>query len=378
MENLAHLAFKSENTFGRALPPELDRDSSLYDWMNPFGIDTIKIKYSKALRRLSGKTQVISRNLILDANSSSPIIGQVNKHIRDRLFHSLEVSALVEQIGRRLELNVPLLSASGLGHDLGHVIFGHLGEEFIAERLNDSFRHEKFVIFVLEMIERDGKGLDLSYEVLHAIRHHSRGSGVMIKRGQMLEDDLLMYCDKLSYIFSDYNDIMRTNLSALTTPIELNKLGNNQTERLYNCARALCLESVEKQAISFVDSEEARCFKAVRNFMYNEVYHNLDESYLKDMSNKIFDFFERYYKNPRLSALAMALMSEEGAYTLNSLIGQYTDKFIMKKLKDEAQFAIAEFLPHIPKWADLDFCNPDRFLDKKNFGKIPKEILFSK
>jgi len=363
-ENLAHLAFKSENTLGRALPPEEDRDFSLYDWMDPYDIDKIKLDYSKAIRRLRGKTQVLS--------------GSKNMHTRDRLIHSIEVMALSGQTGHKLKLNVLLLIASALCHDFGHVILGHLGEAFIAERLDDNFRHEKFVIFVLEMIERDGKGLNLSYEILHAIRYHSRGSGKMTKSGQTLEDDLLMYCDKLSYIFSDFNDIMRINFPGLTVPDELNKLGGNQTERLYKCARALCFESIEKQAISFEDSEEARYFKVVRDFMYDEVYHKIDRSHLKDMLNRIFDFFERYYKNPRLSALTMALMSEEGAYTLNGLIGNFSDNFIMNKLKDEAQFAIAEFLPSIPKWAELDFCNPDRFLDKKNFGKVPKLELFSR
>lgn len=362
--NLAHLAFKSEDTFGRALPQEMDRDFSLYDFLDPFDIDKIKLGYSKSLRRLSGKTQVIS--------------GHKNVHIRDRLIHSMEVLALSEQIGHKLKLNVPLLRASALGHDFGHVILGHLGETFIAERLKDDFRHEKFVVFVLEMIERDGQGLNLSYEVLHAIRNHSRGSGRMIKNGKVLEDDLLMYCDKLSYIFSDYNDIQRISLPGLTVPDEFNKLGNNQTERLYRCAKALCSESLEKQIVSFEDSEGARDFAKIRNLMYEEVYHKLNREHLKVMLNRIFDFFERSYKDSRMSALAMALMSEEGAYVLNDMIGGFGDKWIWGKLKDEAKFAIAEFLPSIPKWAEMDFCNPDRFLDKQNFGKVPKEKLFAR
>jgi len=364
MENLAHLAFKSEDSFGRALPQEMDRDFSLYDWMDPFDIDKIKIGYSKSIRRLGGKTQVLS--------------GHKNVHIRDRLGHSIEVVTLNEFFGHRLKVNVSLLRPSGLSHDLGHVIFGHLGESFIALRLGDDFRHEKFVIFVLEMIERDGQGLNLSYEVLHAIRNHSRGSGRMIKTGMILEDDILMYSDKLSYIFSDYNDIMRINFPGLTVPEELTRLGSNQTERLYKCAKALCLESLEKQTISFEESREAHDFMVVRDFMYNEVYHKIDRSHLTDMLNRIFDFFERYYHNPRLSALTMALMSEEGAYVLHGMLDLYGDDWIMKDLNDPAKFAIAEFLPSIPAWAELDFCNPDRFLDKKNFGKVPKIECFAR
>lgn len=362
--NLAHLAFKSENTRGRALSIEHDRDFSLYDWLDPFDIDKIKLGYSKSFRRLEKKTQVIS--------------GNKNGHIRDRLIHSMEVMMLCEQLGNKLKLNVPLLRAGALGHDFGHVIFGHLGESFLAERLGEDFRHEKFAIFVLEMIERDGHGLNLSYEVLHAIRNHSRGKGRMVKNGAALEDDTVMFSDKLSYIFSDYNDIERINFPCKNVPAELNKLGANQTERLYRCAGALCRESLHKKEISFEDSEEAHYFAVVRDFMYEEVYHKIDRKDIKVMLDRIFDFFQRYYSNARLSVLTMALMSEEGAYSLNKMIGDFSDGWVMEKLKDQSKFAIAEFLPDIPRWAELDFCNPDRFLDKKNFGILPKEQCFAR
>lgn len=364
MQNLAHLAFKSENTFGRALPQELDRDASLY-WMDPYGLDLIKIEYSKALRRLRGKTQVIS--------------GLKNIHIRDRLIHSMEVSALATQIGYRLGFNISLIQASALAHDLGHVAFGHLGESFIAERLGDRFRHECFAIFVLEMIERGGLGINLSYEVLHAIRYHSRGSGKMINGGVVQEDDDLMDSDKLSFIFTDYNDIIiRTNFTDLIVPDEFKKLGNNQTERVYNCARALCLESLEKRTISFEDSEEAQAFQVVRDFMYHDVYHKLNRQHLKDTLAKVYDFLYRHFQDHRIASLTLALMSEEGVTVVGEMAGKFSDHYIMEQLTDKTKFAIAEFLPSIPAWAELDFCNPDRFLDKKNFGKVPKIECFAR
>jgi dGTP triphosphohydrolase len=384
-KNLAHLAFKSEDTFGRFLPLEHDRDSSLYSWMDPFDIDKIKIECSKALRRLRGKTQVIS--------------GRKNIHIRDRLMHTFEVVAACEYVGHRLALNVPFLRTSALGHDLGHVVFGHLGETFLAERLGENFRHERFVVFVLEIIERSGDteinpdaiGLNLSYETLHAILHHSRGSGRMVtKNGIILEDDVLMVCDKLAYIFSDYNDIQRINYPGLNVPPELMKLGRNQTERLYSCLKAFCLESLEKGIISFEDSQEAKDFNVVRDFMYEEVYHKIDRQHLKDILNRVFDFFERYYHNPRMSALAMALMAEEGVYIVDGMICDYSDSWIMeqiqdpnsswimKQLHDTTKFAVAEFLPKIPEWAELDFCHPEKFMDKNNFGKMPKMECFSR
>jgi dGTPase len=363
MENLAHLSFKSEETLGRFLAKEFDRDNSLY-WMNPFGLDLIKIQYSKALRRLRGKTQVIS--------------GWKNIHIRDRMIHSMEVFAIATQIAYRLGANVSLVQAGAMSHDLGHVVFGHLGESFIKGRLGEDFRHERFVIFVLEMVERDSNGLNLSYETLQAIRNHSRGSGRMIATGSSLEDDIIMYSDKLSYIFSDYNDIKRMNLSELTVPSELNKLGSNQTERLYACARALCLESLEKGRISFEDSEEARCFNVVRDFMYEEVYHKLNRQHLKDTLARVYDFLYRYYQDDRLSALSIALMAEEGVVVIGEMLDKFSDTHIIEQMRDTTKFAVAEFLDKIPEWAELDFCNSDRFLDKNNFGKVPKIECFAR
>ncbi len=364
MKNLAHLAFKSENTLGRSLPPEIDRDFSLFDWMDPYDIDKIKLEYSKSIRRLRGKTQVIS--------------GHKNIHIRDRLIHSMEVLALSEQTGHKLCLNVPLLRAGALGHDFGHVTFGHLGETFIARQLGEHFRHEKFVIFLLEVIERDGLGLNLSRETLQVIYNHSRGSGKMTRLGVAAEDDLVMYNDKLSYIFSDYNDMIRVKLEKETVPDEMNKLGTNQTERLYSCVRGLCRESLEKGYVSFEDSKEAKQFYKVRDFMYQEVYTKIDRHELVNILERVFFYMENYFQDKRQAALALALMAEEGVYILDGLIGNYSNKFIDDKLKDTALFAVAEFMPKIPEWAELDFCNPERFLETKNFGKVPKLAFFKR
>lgn len=363
MKSLAHKAFKSENTFGRALSFNFDRDVNLSS-LDPSLVDLIKILNSKTIRRLRGKTQVISR--------------PSNTHVRDRLIHSLEVSALAIQIGARLELNVPLIQASAMGHDLGHVVFGHLGESFIAKQLGENFRHESFGVFVLEIIERNGLGLNLSYETLHAIRNHSRGSGRMaVSKGPVLEDDVLMICDKLSYIFSDYNDIRRIKFNSLNVPDELFKLGNNQTECLRNCAEALCRESLEKGVISFEDSEEARCFNVVRDFMYQEVYHKMYREKLKVILDRVFLYLKDSFEDLRSAALALALMSEDDVYALNDMINNFDNDFILTQLSDISIFAVAEFLPKIPKLAKLNFCNCDKFLDKNYFGKIPKLECFA-
>lgn len=368
MKNLAHLAFKSQDTVGRALAPEFDRDRGLY-FMDPFMLDLVKIQYSKSLRRLKSKTQVIS--------------GLSNVNIRDRMIHSFEVSAAAMQSGARLGLNIPLLQASALGHDLGHVPFGHLGERFITDKLGEKFRHEKFAIFVLEMVERGSKGLNLSYETLQAIANHSRGGAEMtIKNGDVAEDDVIMICDKLSYLFSDYNDICRIGFHNFILPDEMVKLGSNQTERLNNCLQAFWRESLQQEKISFSDSAESQQFKVVRDFMYQEVYYKMntlqDRKDMESTLNDVYDYFRGYFGDDRQALLALALSSEADIYALGVLKHCYGAKIIDEKVNDQKFFSIAELLPKIPGLAELDFCDPSRFMDKNNFGKISKRELFER
>lgn len=368
-KTLAHLAFKSENTFGRALPAKLDRDRSLR-FMDPYLLDLIKLQNSKALRRSRGKTQVIS--------------GPNNIYFRDRMIHSLGVSSIAVQSGSRLALNIFLLQSGSLGHDLGHVPLGHLGEKFIAEMLDEDFRHERFGIFVLEMVERNGIGLNLSYETLDAIRKHSRGSGKMVTGNSgVLENDVIMLSDKFDYIPADYNDILRIGYDGFTAADEMMKLGKNQTERLNTCLHSFWKESIRRDGIYFDDSDEARRFKAIRDSMFDDVYLQMDKSedrkFMRDILERVYKYFLTYFGNDKRSAaLTLALMSEQDVYALDMLLNCYENKIIEEKLCDKKDFSIAELLPKIPGWAELDFCNPDRFMDKQNFGKVSKLECFAR
>lgn len=361
MKNLAHLAFKSQDTFGRALPPEEDRDRCLY-FMDPFLLDFIKILNSKAIRRLKGKTQVIS----------SP----TNIYLRDRLSHSFEVSAGALQTGARLGLNVNLLQVGGLGHDLAHVPMGHLGEKFIAEKLKEPFCHENFVIFVLEMIERDGVGLNLSYETLDIFRNHSRGKGLMENRVGPLENNVVMIEDKLSYVSADKNDIQRICLD-FKLPEELALMESDQADFLNSCHQAFWKESLRKGEISFEDSEEAKKFKLIRDSMYRDVYCKLDRQLEKEVLNRVYDYFKAYFSDSRQASLTIALMSEADVFNLYELLSYGNGHRIEEKLRDTSDFSIAELLPMIPGLAEFNFCNSDKFMDKNNFGKISKAECFA-
>lgn len=366
MRNLAHLAFKSENSLKRFLPASEDRDRNFY-FMDPYLLDYNKIICSKAIRRLKGKTQVLS--------------GFGNIYIRDRLIHSLEVSSLAIQTGVRLGLNTSLLQASSLGHDTWHVPFGHLGENFITQKIGEKFRHEKFAIFGLEIIERNGAGLNLSYETLQAIKNHSRGSGKMFTLDhEIVECDVVMICDKLAYVFSDFNDIFRIEYGNFKVPKEIFSLGNNQTERLSKCLQAFWRESLKKGKISFSDSDEAKKFMFIRDFMYEEVYHKMNELEDRIILNKIleqtYSYFFDCFNNERSAALALALSSESDIYSLYKLKSDYGKAVIDERIKDSKTFSVTEFFRRIPSLAKFDFCNPNNYLDTNNFGKFSKLELF--
>jgi dGTPase len=288
------------------------------------------------------------------------------------------VSTIAEQVALSLALNSILVRAGAMAHDLGRVAFGRIGEEFIAERLGEDFSHEKFAIFVLEIIERKGKGLNLSYETLRAIRNHSSWRPHLIKNGNPVEEDVLMLVDIWSNILSDYDDLHRIKIEKITLPDELMLLGDTQRNRINNCARALWLESRQKGMISFEESKEAINFKVVKEFMEQEIFPKIDRSDSLIILEKVYSFLEWYFSDSRSAALALALMSEEGVYVIGEMVGGYGNVFIKEKIDNIYSFAVAELLPFVPQWAELDFCNPDRFLDKNNFGKIPKEKCFAR
>lgn len=366
MKNLAHLAFKSEDSLGRFLPANEDRDRNLY-FMDPYLLDYNKILCSKAIRRLKDKTQVLS--------------GLGNVYIRDRLVHSFEVMALAVQSGARLKLNINLLQAGSLGHDIWHVPFGHLGERFLTSKLGEKFRHEKFAIFGYEVIERSGAGLNLSYETLQAIKNHSRGSGKMVTLdGDILEDDVIMICDKLAYVFSDFNDVTRINYGDFNPPKEMFDLGSNQSDRLNTCLHAFWRESLKKGKISFCESDEAKKFMSVRDFMYETVYLKMDQledrQTMTGVLERVYSYFLAYFGDERAAALAIALSSENDIYALSCLLENYGKVVIDNRIKDVKTFSIAEMLHRIPNLAKFDFCNPNNYLDKNNFGKFPKLELF--
>src|SRR5579875_4187780 len=189
---LSPLAVRSYETRGREEPEEECR------LRTPFQRDRDRIVHCKAFRRLAHKTQVF--------------VAPVGDHYRTRLTHTLEVTMISRTVARALDLNEDLTEAIGLGHDLGHTPFGHIGEEALdgclRERFNLGFKHYQHSLRIVEVLERDGAGLNLTEQVRDGIACHSGGA----PHPSTLEGAIVRIIDRVAYINHDIDDALRAGL----------------------------------------------------------------------------------------------------------------------------------------------------------------------
>ena len=225
----------------------------------PFQRDRDRIVHSKAFRRLKHKTQVF--------------VAPAGDHYRTRLTHTLEVTQVSRTIARALRLNEDLAEAIGLGHDLGHPPFGHIGEgaldRCLRERFGSSFRHNEHSVRVVDVLERDGRGLNLTSAVRDGIRAHSWHADPP----GTLEGQIVRFADRVTYINHDIDDALRAGVIAAEElpqgPIA--ELGDSGTQRI----DALVHDLVEHSdaAGTIVQSERAGASMAeLREFMFERVY----------------------------------------------------------------------------------------------------------
>ncbi|HEU4449265.1 MAG TPA: deoxyguanosinetriphosphate triphosphohydrolase [Gaiellaceae bacterium] len=250
---LSPLAVRSYETGGRAR--EETEECRL---RTPLQRDRDRIVHAKAFRRLTHKTQVF--------------IDPKGDHYRTRLTHTLETAGISRTVARALRLNEDLAEAIALGHDLGHAPFGHTGEEaldeVLAERFGRRFRHNEQSLRVVETLERDGRGLNLTLETRDGILHHT-GPG----EPATLEGKIVRLVDRVAYINHDIDDALR---AGLLTPEELPReeielLGERGSRRI----DALVHDIVEASAGSGdIGQSEAigRAMLNLRAFMFERVY----------------------------------------------------------------------------------------------------------
>lgn len=330
---LASLAFDSSQTLGRQRTE--DEDLEFYKLLDTFKIDIYKIKSCKIIRTSDKKTQVwpLAKNPL----------------IRNRLSHTMEVESKATMMAEILGLNVALTSAIAWAHDLGHAPFGHLFERTMSDVVGIPFRHEIFGPILLQKIERQGRGVNLSFEVLQGISKHSRGGGRLITEKKLpLEYAVVMYADKIAYLASDVNDALRVGyIKESKLPESLNSLGINQRSQDNSCIFALIKESAEKGTISFSDSLVAEAFEDARQWMYTNVYHKLDKD-PERIGNEghlyqAYSFLRNYFDLDEVdTVVVMATMTDREVLELSKL----KKGGVIDSIKILKQLGFMEFLPY--------------------------------
>ncbi|MFA6603253.1 MAG: HD domain-containing protein [Patescibacteria group bacterium] len=346
-DSLVHLA-TSDGSARRRHDSASDEDGWLEGFGSPYAADFDKLLCSKAIRRLGRKTQVIAQPR--------------NRHVRDRLSHSFEVMSTAAMIGRILGLNEQLCRSISLGHDIGHTPFGHAGESFLARKTGKNFRHEIFGAVIAQQIERRGGGLNLTWQTLSGIRNHSRGSGELHTAGLAPEDAVVMYADKISYIFADFNDVFTRRLANGQSLLVGDFLGlaevvawfgANHRERVQTCVTGLCIESAGAGAVSFSGSETALRFADLKSRMYKvygRVHADVDEQkILEGVFAALAESAPDY--DP---AVLLALLNDEDVAWLDGLLHQgvrMTSDIL-------ANLSVADIMRHLLN-KSIDFTNPD-------------------
>lgn len=226
------------------------------DIRNPFQRDRDRIIHSKSFRRLINKTQVF--------------ISPQDDHYRTRLTHTLEVSQISRTIARALELNEDLTEAIAMGHDLGHTPFGHSGEDALKKVSTIKFRHNEQSLRTVDIIERDGLGLNLTNEVRDGILCHTGDT-----LPKTLEGKIVRIADRIAYINHDIDDAIRAGiLSQSDIPADiLSVLGESHKARIDTLIRSMITYSTGKNDIG-MDEYILDNMNRLRKFMFENVYLN--------------------------------------------------------------------------------------------------------
>ncbi len=242
-----------------------------------FQRDTDRIVHSKAFRRLKHKTQVF--------------LQPQGDHYRTRMTHTLEVARVARTIARGLGLNEDLTEAAALGHDLGHTPFGHAGERLLNEIMPGGFRHNEQSLRVVERLENDGAGLNLTYEVRRGILCHSGP-----ELAETLEGRAVRIADKIAYLSADIDDALRGGIIyPLDIPAEVGQvLGVRHSERINTLVTDIIDTSRGKGDI-LQSPEKKGAMALLREFMFASVYLNPMAKGEEGKAQEMIRMLYRYY-----------------------------------------------------------------------------------
>lgn len=313
-ETLSPYATLSENSKGRDIPEEQ------CDIRPVFQRDRDRILHCKAFRRLKNKTQVF--------------LTPKGDHYRTRLSHTLEVSQNARTIAKALRLNEDLVEAIALGHDLGHTPFGHAGEYVLNELCEDGFRHNEQSVRTVEKLEKDGNGLNLTWEVRDGILNHQ--TKLM---PHTLEGKIVRLSDKIAYINHDIDDAIRAQvLTEDDIPMELKKtLGFSTRQRLNTLIHNIIMNSRDiDDIIMSVEVEEAMV--ELRKFMFEHVYKNpvakSEEVKAKAMIKQLFFYYMEHIELLPQKYFRMLENGEKKERVVSDYIAGMTDQYAITKFSE--------------------------------------------
>jgi dGTPase len=285
-EGLSPHAVQSKNSRGR------DRPEEPCPVRTAFQRDRDRIIHSKSFRRLKHKTQVF--------------IAPLSDHFVTRLTHTLEVAQIARTIARALNLNEDLTEAIALGHDLGHTPFGHVGEDVLNELYEKGFKHNEQSLRVVDLLENDGHGLNLTWEVRDGILHHSK-ERESISGGEAgtLEGEVVRISDSIAYINHDIDDAIRAGmLTEGDLPLTaITILGNTRSLRINTMVVDIierCWPSMgtEKEKPSITMSPVVlKATNALRDFLFERVYNVRSAQEESEKARDIVRALYKYFKN---------------------------------------------------------------------------------
>ena len=267
----------SDQSRGRPIPEERGEDEVRTCYQR----DVDRIIHSKSFRRLMHKTQVF--------------LQPEGDHYRTRMTHTIEVARIGRTIARALRLNEDLTEAIAMGHDLGHTPFGHAGEAALSEVMSTPFRHNEQSLRVVDILEKDGDGLNLSYEVRMGILGHT---GQYIP--ETLEGKIVRRSDQIAYVNHDIDDAMRAGiLTNEDIPREIAEvLGHTHKMRINTLVCDMIATTRETGSLCMSPEVEG-ALRDLRSFMYANVYRNPvakgEEKKAREMLHRMFEF---YMRNP--------------------------------------------------------------------------------
>ncbi|MCI9003646.1 MAG: deoxyguanosinetriphosphate triphosphohydrolase [Lachnospiraceae bacterium] len=311
---LSPFATLSENSKGR------ERQEPQCDIRPVFQRDRDRILHCKSFRRMKYKTQVF--------------LSPRGDHYRTRLTHTLEVSQNARTIAKALRLNEDLAEAIALGHDLGHAPFGHAGERILNEICQGGFRHNEQSVRMVEKLEKDGRGLNLTWEVRDGILNHQ--THLM---PSTMEGKIVRLSDKIAYINHDIDDAIRARvLMEEDVPLEYREvLGNTTRKRLDTLIHNIVTNSLGKNDICMSPEVES-AMRGLRKFMFDHVYLNTvakrEEDRAEDLLRRLFGYYREHIELLPAMNRQMIATGEAEERAVCDYIAGMTDRFAIARFED--------------------------------------------